>query len=117
MNISDRGIILTDNADMEFLKSVLPRYHAKYVKFVVNVETNQVCVGMDVHANCLLNKGDESYLYGGNIFFEDANIIYESTLNITKNLKTRKFSGNPRIITDAELIAMIEAVLLAWIKL
>ena len=120
MNISDKGIILTDNVDMEFLKSLSPRFHSKYVKFVINVESNQVCIGMDVHANCLLNKGnkgEEEHLYGGNIFFDDSSIIYESTLNIPKNLKLRNFKGNPRIITDAELMTMIEAVLLAWVKI
>ena len=46
------GIILTDNVDIDWLRSLTPRHFEDYVKFVVNPNTNQVCVGMQVHRNC-----------------------------------------------------------------
>ncbi len=70
------------------------------------------------------------YLYGGNIY-SDGHIVYQSTLNVEKNLKiqdkTKKgffglFSkkntqGNMRIITDKDTIDYINTVLLEWILL
>ena len=122
-NTDRRGIILTDNVNMEYLKEITPRYSEDFCKFVVNTELNQVCVGMDIHAQCDIVQGDGSAVYGGNIFFEDGHIIYESTLNIRHNLKSsyfkrnRKENNNPRIIQDPDIIQIINAVLFAWIEL
>lgn len=73
------------------------------------------------HENALID--------GGNIYF-DGSIIYTSTLNIAKNLeywekkhpagllkKKIPFQGNPRIITDDELIEIIDATLFSWIEM
>ncbi len=118
--VSPRGIVLTDNVNMDWLKKLTPRYHPNFVKFVVNAETNTVCVGMDVHKDAQpLLADSEKPLYGGNIFF-DGHIEYESTLNVDKNIRTawfRKNPGNPRIINDPELIEIINAVLMAWVEL
>ena len=124
-----RGIILTDNVDLDWLNSLTPRFHSDYVKFVVDTKTNRVVVGMDVHADAqaLLNA-DEDTLYGGNIY-RDGSIVYSSTLNVDKSLSAepkpslfhRLFhsgdSNNPRIVTNKELIEQINAVLFAWVKL
>ena len=123
-NITDRrGIVLEDNVDLEFLKRIEPRFNDEFCKFVVNRQTNKVCVGMDIHAQCPINEGDPQYVFGGNIFFEDGHIVYESTLNIHHNMRSeyfkkhRKENPNPRIIEDPELIAMIYSCLSAWVIL
>ena len=118
-----RGIVLTDNVDLDFLKAIKPRYNEDFCKFTIHKAQNRVCVGMDIHAQCDLNNGEEAEIYGGNIFFEDGHIEYESTLNIYHNIRSkfykthRKEYPNPRIILDPELIEEINACLLAWISL
>ena len=122
-NISRRGIILTDNVDLSLLKDIKPRYNNDFCKFVINKSLNKVAVGMDVHAESELCNGDDDNIYGGNIFFDNAEIIYESTVNIKHNLQSEyykqhlKESPNPRIINDPEIISIINSVLLEWIKL
>ena len=130
-NTTDRGILLTENITMDDLKNITPRFHPDYIKFVVNVETNKVCVGMFNHADACVILGDQDDLYGGNIFFNDGNIIYTSTLNIKKNIKLKEFKRklgldykhiddnkhNPRIIEDKELISMINSILFSWIEI
>ena len=34
-----RGIILTDNVDLDWINSLTPRFHSDYVKFVVDTKT------------------------------------------------------------------------------
>ncbi len=132
--ISDqRGIVLTDNVDLEWVNSLTPRYHKEYVKFVVDMKNNKVVIGMDVHADAEILLGTPTeYLYGGNIY-PDGHIVYQSTLNVDKNLKIvnkdkktgllglfrgkGKTPENMRIITDKETIAYINTVLLEWVLL
>ena len=124
-----RGIILTDNVDLDWLNSLTPRFHSDYVKFVVDTKTNRVVVGMDVHADAQALLGaEENTLYGGNIY-KDGTIVYSSTLNVDKSLSAKKKTGlfqrlfhseksdNPRIVTNKDLIDEINAVLFAWVKL
>ena len=128
-----RGIILTDNVDLSWVNSLTPRYHKEYVKFVVDTANNKVVIGMDIHADAEMLLGtDVKYLYGGNIY-SDGHIVYQSTLNVDKNLAiARKHprkgllglirgkspaSGNMRIITDKETIDYINNVLFAWVKI
>ncbi len=111
------GIILTDNVDMSWLRSLTPRHFDKYVKFVVNPKTNKVCVGMQVHRNCAEQMGGEDELLGGNIFFDDAHIEYESTLNMQSNLERGTWGDTPRVIVDEGLISQIDNVLKAWVLL
>ena len=122
-NTDRRGILLTDNVDMDFLKRIDPRYNEDYCKFTIHKALNKVCVGMDIHAQCEINNGEEEELYGGNIFFDDGHIEYESTLNIYHNMRSkyyksnRKTYPNPRIIMDPGLIELINACLLDWIRI
>ena len=125
-----RGLILTDNVDLNWLNSLTPRYHKEYVKFVVDMKNNRVAVGMDVHADAqVLLDVPEEYLYGGNIF-SDGKIVYQSTLNVDKNLellkkekrigifglfKKKPHVENMRIISDKETISYINRVLFAWV--
>ena len=112
------GILLTDNVDMNWLERVSPRYHQDFIKFIVNTATNEVVVGMDVHADGVtrLSQQNRDFIYGGNIFFADSRVEYESTLNIDKNLRIGSFE-DPRVISDPSLIERIEPVLSAWIEL
>lgn len=114
--VDSRGVMLTDNVDMEWLKTVTPRYYDEYIKFVVNVDTNRVHIGMDIHADCVGPGEDPAPYYGGNIFFEDGHIEYESTLNIQKNMELGDFAGNPRVIRNADMIERMNAVLFAWVS-
>ena len=114
----NRGLVLKDNVDLEFLKNLEPQFFSDYIKFVVNLEINQVCVGMSLHASSLISVPEnKDNLLGGNIFFEDGHIEYNSTLNVNINTKNKKFKGNPRIITDQNLINRINLVLFAWVEL
>ncbi len=129
-----RGVILTDNVDLEWINSLTPRYHKEYVKFVVDMKNNVVVVGMDVHADAeiLLDAGTED-IYGGNIY-RDGHIVYQSTLNVDKNIRLygdeeeqgvffglfrrkKKKPDNMRIIIDKETIDYINTVLLSWVIL
>lgn len=68
--IDRRGIILTDNINMDFIKSIEPRYNEEFCKFVIDKERNKVCIGMDIHAQCDLNNGEEMQnLYGGDLIW------------------------------------------------
>lgn len=116
-NVGKLGIVLTDNVDMEWLKTLQPRHFQDYVKFVVNPSSNQVCVGMLVHRNCCEQMGSETELLGGNIFFEDGHIEYESTLNVQRNLEAGEWGETPRVITDPGMIQQVDAVLKAWVIL
>lgn len=111
------GLILTDNVDMSWLEKLEPRHFEDYVKFVVNPTTNQVCVGMQVHRNCDPAMGSEHELLGGNIFFSDSHIEYESTLNVQENLSVGSWGDTPRVVTDEGLIERIDNVLKAWVIL
>lgn len=116
-NISALGIVLTDNVDLDWLRSVEPRFYSDYIKFVVNLKTNKVCVGMDIHRNCEREMGDASDLRGGNIYFDDGHIVYTSTLNVPANVKIGEFGDTPRIMTNPELIKQVNNILFAWVKL
>ena len=78
------GILLTDNVDMSWINSISPRYHNDFAKFIVDTRANKVVIGMDIHADGTHFTGYENIeqTYGGNIFFQDGHIVYESTLNI-----------------------------------
>lgn len=113
------GILLTDTVNLEWLTSIEPRYYQDYCKFVVNTDTQKCVVGEDIHAYAERYLGtDESVLYGGNIFFDDGYVVYESTLNIPKNIQSKFFQehgGDARIIKDPLLIDKINSVLLNWV--
>jgi hypothetical protein len=118
----NRGIVLTDTVNLDFLESLEPKFFSDYIKFVVDLKTKEVAVGMQLHASNLLSGNSENYR-GGNIFFENKSIVYESTLNQKTNLKLRKnknhpdYRVNPRIITDQQIIDEINQILFNWVKL
>ena len=118
----NRGIVLINIVDLDFFKRLEPQYFTEYIKFVVDLETKKVAVGMQLHASNLLSGNPENYR-GGNIFFEDGHIEYESTLNqkinisIRKNKKDKDFHVNPRIITNQDIINEINLVLFELVKL
>lgn len=137
------GILLTDTVDLEWLRSVTPRFYNDYIKFVVDFDTENVYVGMDIHADCVPGDipGDERdrRFRGGNLYFKDGHIVYESTLNIQGNLslpvteskkggiagllgslfnrsKERVFD-DIRIVADDETKARIDRVLYRWVRI
>ncbi len=114
------GILLTDNVDMSWIKGISPRYHNDFAKFIVDTVANKVVIGMDIHADGTHFTGYKNIerIYGGNIFFEDEHIVYESTLNIEKNLQLKNPNvSDPRIIVDESLIERINATLFSWVIL
>ena len=114
INIPDnRGIVLDTNINLDFLRQVKPQYFDDYIKFVVNTSTNQVAIGMQLHKSAVIAQGDITNVYGGNIFLDDGHIIYESTLNVPKNIG--RVCDDMRIITDKELISTINATLFSWV--
>ena len=114
------GILLTDNVDLSWIKSITPKYHNEFCKFIVDTKANKVVVGMDIHADGTHFTGYENMdaIFGGNIYFNDGHIVYESTLNIDKNLSSQKPNfDDPRIILDNDLIETINGTLLSWVIL
>ena len=108
------------NIDLSWIKSIKPQYHKEFSKFIVDTKANKVVIGMDIHADGTHYTGYENInsIYGGNIFFNDGHIVYESTLNIDKNLSCKNPNfEDPRIILDKEIIEIINATLLSWVKL
>lgn len=117
MDISNRGIILSENVDIEWLRSLNPQYFNDYIKFVIDVDNNRICVGMEIHRDCEITLGSSlTSIYGGNLYF-DGHIVYESTLNIPHNISQKGFRGNPRIIVDPETTEMLDVILKSWINL
>lgn len=90
------------------------RYTDDFIKFAVNVRTNKVWVGMEIYADAIADFQDYDSYHGGNIFFEDGHIVYESTLNVEKNEAIGVVSDNLRVIEDESLVERVNAVLLAW---
>lgn len=125
-----RGFVLGDTITLSELNELEPRYFPQFIKFVVDKDSGKVAIGMEVHKSAEYFFGkDNGNLYGGNIY-EDGHIIYESTLNVQKNLdkwkedhkgglfkKAEPFHGNPRIIEDKELQEIINATLFDWVDL
>ena len=115
-----RGILLTDTVNMDWLRSVRPRYYEDYIKFVVDFETGDVYVGMDFHADCVpgnipSNEKDRRFR-GGNIFFADGTILYESTLNIRGNITLGGTYEDIRHVTDEATIARVNDVLYKYAR-
>jgi hypothetical protein len=122
MIVDSRGIVITGEVDLDYLRDFEPKHFTDYIKFVVDLETREVAIGMQLHASNLLS-GNKEYHRGGNIFFEDGHIEYESTLNQKVNLELRKnknhkdYRVNPRIITDQSVINEINTILFKLVKL
>ena len=114
-----RGILLTDVVDMDWLRSVLPRFYNDYIKFVVDFDARQLYVGMDFHADCVPGDiGPEERnrrFRGGNLYFSDGSVVYESTLNVAGNVALGGTYDDIRIVEDAETIARIDAILHSWV--
>lgn len=110
------GVLLTDNVDPERLRSCSPRYFDDYIKFTVDPLNNQIVLGMQVHRNGrALLKSEEKDLLGGNIFFDDLHIEYESGLNELVNEQVGTDSDDIRIVTNEGIIERIDNVLKAWV--
>ena len=118
----NRGIVLNSIVNLEFLKKLEPQYFTDYIKFVVDLKTKEVAIGMQLHASNLLT-GEPDNHRGGNIFFDDGHIEYSSTLNqksnliLRKNKKHKDYHVNPRIITDQEIINDINLILFRFVQL
>ena len=110
-----RGIILNNNVGLEDLKAFKPRFFPDFIKFVINPKLNKVNIGMAVHAACLPEMGDKEDLIGGNIFFDDGHVVWESTLNINKGKDHDP--NNRRIVIDKESIEQFNLILNAWVNL
>lgn len=115
-NIPRYGVLLTDNVDQEWLKGCSPRYFDDYIKFTIDPINNQVVLGMQVHRNGrALLESEEKDLLGGNIFFDDMHVVYESGLNELINQEVGTENDDLRIITNKEIIEKIDNVLKAWV--
>lgn len=115
-NIPRYGVLLTDNVDAEWLRSCSPRFFDDYIKFTIDPVNNKIVVGMQVHRNGrALLQVDEEELLGGNIFFEDLHVEYESGLNELVNERVGTESDDLRIVTNKEVIEKIDSVLKAWV--
>ena len=114
-----RGILLNDTVDLDWIRSVTPRFYEQYIKFVVDFDQEQVYVGMDFHADCVPGDIDPEErnrrFRGGNLYFDDGRIVYESTLNVQGNLALGGAFDDIRIVSDADTVSRIDAVLDRWV--
>lgn len=110
-----RGIILEKNLSLKDLKEFQPKFFPDFIKFVINPKLNKVNIGMAVHASCLPEMGENKDLVGGNIFFSDGHVVWESTLNVNKG--KLHDPNNRRIIIDEESIEKFNLTLKAWVNL
>ena len=117
-NTEPRGILLTDNVNREWLNGITPVYFEDFIKFIVNKESNEVVVGMEVHKNgvALMNNANPKNVLGGNLY-PDNSIIYSSTLNVFHNAKLENPNrDNMRVILDPNLQDLINSILFSWVK-
>lgn len=118
-NITEpRGILLSDNVDREWLNSITPVYFEDFIKFIVNKESNEVVVGMEVHKNgvALMRDSNPKNVLGGNLY-TDNSIVYSSTLNVMHNAKLNNPNRDDmRIILDSDLQKLIDSILFSWVK-
>ncbi len=115
-NIPRYGVLLTDNVDPQWLRDCSPRYFDEYIKFTVDPVNNQIVVGMQVHRNGkAVLQAEEDDLLGGNIFFDDLHVEYESGLNELVNERVGTESDDLRIVTNPEIIEQIDNVLKSWV--
>lgn len=115
-NIPRYGVLLTDNVDADWLRACSPRYFDDYIKFTVDPPNNKVVIGMQVHRNGrALLESEEKDLLGGNIFFDDMHIEYESGLNEPINLEVGTDSDDLRIVTNEDVKERIDNVIKAWV--
>lgn len=114
------GILLTDVVDLEWLRSVRPRFYNDYIKFVVDFDTRRLWVGMDFHADCVPGNIDSSErnrrFRGGNLYFDDASVVYESTLNVAGNIALGGVFDDIRHIEDAQTQRRVNDILWEWVK-
>ncbi|MDR2672418.1 MAG: hypothetical protein LBC35_03855 [Coriobacteriales bacterium] len=116
-NINKLGIVLTDNANLEWLREIDPHYHYPDIKFDVNIKMNKVSIGMITHKCTCVEMGDNTDLLGGFIELETGKIRYESNLNIPLNKKLGSHGDTLREIVDKEWIEKINTTLFSWITL
>lgn len=118
-NIAEpRGILLTDNVDINWVNSIEPRYFDDFVKFIVNKQSNEVVIGMEVHKNgvALMKDNNPRNVLGGNLY-RDNSIVYSSTLNVMYNAKLKHPNRDDmRVILDKDLQNLINSILFAWVK-
>lgn len=106
-----RGILLTDTIDFNWICSLEPQYFDDFCKFAINTETGEMVIGQSLHSSAKAFLGsDESVLYGGNIFFEDGHVEYDSTLNIDK----QRGGTQGRVINDPNVIDYLNNILFQW---
>ena len=125
MEIDSRGILLTKPVDLDWLKQQEPQFFQEYVKFIVDVNSNEVCVGMKVHRDgCAMLSNSraikteyiDNNIYGGNLFYDSSSVVWESGLNMRHNIKNKTLGKNPRILVDEKSIEKLEAILRKWVK-
>jgi len=121
MKIDPRGILLTEKIDVAWLKNLEPQYFKDFIKFDILPEEDKVFFGMQIHShtNGLLGGTRETRekLYGGNLFYEPVNIVWESGLNLFHNDKLGATYRDLRVIADKSTIQMLDAVLRKWVNL
>lgn len=74
---------------------------------------------MDFHADCVpgdLPKEEKDCRFrGGNLYFADGSIVYESTLNVAGNIAVGGIHDDMRVVEDEQTIRRINAVLYRWV--
>ena len=121
MKIDPRGILLTEQIDITWLKKLEPQFFKNFIKFDILPEENKVFFGMQIHshANGLLGGLQETRekLYGGNLFYEPVKIVWESGLNLFHNNKLGATHDDLRLIVDKATIQRLDVILQKWVKL
>jgi len=121
-DVDHRGIVLTEQVDIDWLRNLNPQRFMKFIKFTIDPNSEKVCVGMEAHRNggSVLGNGTSDYvntLYGGNLFYDTNIVEWESGLNVRHNIKIGlEANQNPRFLTDKDTIERLERILRIWVN-
>jgi hypothetical protein len=112
---------------MDFLRELTPKYAGtELIKFIINIKTQQVAVGMLMHVDGLelvgIDKDSDGVgiVFGGNLYYDNNFVQWSSKLNAFYNMEVYKTDiksdVNPRILLGKDKIEELEEILRLWIS-
>lgn len=111
-------MVLTKRISFEELLSMKPRYFDDMVKIVVDRKNKTMAVSAEMHHDLMYelldNGSEEKDLWGANIF-EDKKIVWESMLNIKRNMFDTNDGTRGRLVKDPIIIDELNEIIFRWI--
>ena len=111
-------MILKEKMTKEELRSLSPQFFDDMIKIVIDRNRKIIAVNEEMHSDLgieLYDDGsDEKDLFGANIYWEDNEIEWSSTINIARNRELQKGVFG-RIIKDKDTILELTDIVNMWI--